>query len=172
MRRVLVSAVGLALALAVPAFAQPKTLLSVREVMRHIVNPAAETYWKHTGVVDTEAGSDDRTPTAEADWKETVDAAAQVMEAGNLLMLDGRARDPNGPWMKYAQALVDAGAEGMKAAQAKDPREGLRRGRPHLQRLLRLPWPVHPAAEGFALQAWRRRRGSAPVTCRGPCVPR
>ena len=120
MRRVLVSAVGLALALTVPAFAQPKTLLSVREVMRHIVNPAAETYWKHTGVIDTEAGSDDRTPTADADWKETVDAAAQVMEAGNLLMLQGRARDPDGPWMKYAQALVDAGAEGMQAAQAKD----------------------------------------------------
>ena len=120
MRRVLMIAVGLGCVLALPAFAQPKTLLSVRDVMRHIVNPAAETFWKHTGVVDTEAGSDDRTPTADAEWKETVDAAAQVMEAGNLLMLPGRARDPDGPWMKYAQALVDAGAEGMAAAQAKD----------------------------------------------------
>lgn len=120
MRRYLVVTLALALALAAPAFGQPKTLLSVRDVMRHIVNPAAETYWKHTGVIDTEAGANDRTPTAEADWKETVDAAAQVMEAGNLLMLEGRARDPNGPWMKYAQALVEAGAEGMAAAQAKD----------------------------------------------------
>ena len=120
MRRFLVLTIGLAFVLAAPALGQPKTLLSVRDVMRHIVNPAAETYWKHTGVIDTEAGSDDRTPTSDADWKETVDAAAQVMEAGNLLMLEGRARDPNGPWMKYAQALVDAGAEGMAAAQAKD----------------------------------------------------
>ena len=120
MRRLLVLTLGLAFALAAPAFGQPKTLLSVRDVMRHIVNPAAETYWKHTGVIDTEAGSDDRTPTSEADWKETIDAAAQVMEAGNLLMLEGRARDPGGPWMKYAQALVEAGAEGMAAAQAKD----------------------------------------------------
>src|SRR3546814_6986504 len=100
MRRVLVSAVGLALLLTVPAFAQPKTLLSVRDVMRHIVNPAAETYWSHTGVIDSEAGADDRTPTADADWKVTIDAAAQVMEAGNLLMLPGRARDPDGPWME------------------------------------------------------------------------
>lgn len=120
MRRFLVLTIGLAFALAAPALGQPKTLLSVRDVMRHIVNPAAETYWSHTGVIDTEAGSNDRTPTSEADWKATVDAAAQVMEAGNLLMLEGRARDPNGPWMKYAQALVDAGAEGMAAAQAKD----------------------------------------------------
>jgi hypothetical protein len=120
MRRLLVLTLGLAFTLTAPAFGQPKTLLSVRDVMRHIVNPAAETYWKHTGVIDTEAGSDDRTPTSEADWKETIDAAAQVMEAGNLLMLEGRARDPGGPWMKYAQALVEAGAEGMAAAQAKD----------------------------------------------------
>src|SRR5258705_6174970 len=120
MRRFLVPTIALGLALAAPAFGQPKTLLSVRDVMRHIVNPAAETYWSHTGVIDTEAGSDDRTPTSEADWKVTVDAAAQVMESGNLLMLEGRARDPNGPWTKYAQALVEAGAEGMAAARAKD----------------------------------------------------
>ena len=73
MRRFLVPTIALGLALAAPAFSQPKTLLSVREVMRHIVNPAAETYWAHTGVIDTEAGSDDRTPTSEADWKVTVD---------------------------------------------------------------------------------------------------
>jgi hypothetical protein len=120
MRRFLVLTIGLAFVLTAPAFGQPKTLLSVRDVMRHIVNPAAETYWKHTGVIDTEAGSEDRTPTSEADWKVTVDAAAQVMEAGNLLMLEGRARDPNGPWMKYAQALVEAGSAGMAAARAKD----------------------------------------------------
>lgn len=127
---------GLALACALPALAQTppaakappspalpapaRTLLSVREVMKHIVNPAAETYWKHTGVVDDEKGSNDRTPTSQADWDEAVNSAAQVAEAGNLLMMDGRARDPGGPWMKYAQALTTAGVAGMAAAQAKD----------------------------------------------------
>lgn len=132
MRRILVPMIGLAFALAGPTLAQPKpagppaaapapsrTLLSVRDVMRHIVNPAAEAYWKHTGVIDTEAGSDDRTPTAEAEWTETVHAAAQVWEAGNLLMMDGRARDA-GPWMKYAKQLQDAGVMAFSAAQARD----------------------------------------------------
>jgi hypothetical protein len=127
--RLSVAIAGLAVACALPALAQTapapaatpqRTLLSVRDVMRHIVNPAAETYWKHTGVVDDEKGSNDRTPTAQADWDEAVNAAAQVQEAGNLLMMDGRARDPGGPWMKYAQALADAGATGMAAARAKD----------------------------------------------------
>lgn len=129
-RRSLVPTVGLALALACPVFAKPKpiapapvaapgTLLSVRDVMRHIVNPAAESYWKHTGVIDTEAGSDDRTPTADAEWTETVHAAAQVWEAGNLLMMQGRARDA-GPWMTYAKQLRDAGVLAFSAAQARD----------------------------------------------------
>ena len=139
MRRAAIGILGLALAAALPVLAQtakpppattavsaaaspgkPKTLLSVREVMRHIVNPAAETYWAHTGVIDDEKGSNDRTPTSQAEWDISINAAAEVQESGNLLMMDGRARDPNGPWMKYAQALVDAGAAGMAAAVAKD----------------------------------------------------
>jgi hypothetical protein len=131
MRRLFI-VIAAALACALPALAQPpaapkptpptapvRTLLSVREVMRHIVNPAAETYWAHTGVIDDEKGSNDRTPTTQAGWDLTVNAAAQVAEAGNLLMMDGRARDP-GPWMKYAQALNAAGIAGMAAASAKD----------------------------------------------------
>src|SRR5258708_39698283 len=116
--------IAAALACAVPALAQapapPKpapapqrTLLSVKEVMRRIVNPAAETYWAHSGVVDDEKGSNDRAPTTQAEWDISINSAAQLAEAGNLLMMDGRARDPNGPWIKYAQALNTAGIAGM-----------------------------------------------------------
>jgi hypothetical protein len=135
MRRLSLALMGLALACALPAMAQTataakapaappaapvRTLLSVSEVMRHIVNPAAETYWAHTGVIDDDKGSNDRTPTTQAGWDLTINAAAQVAEAGNLLMMDGRARDPGGPWMKYARALNAAGISGMAAASAKD----------------------------------------------------
>ena len=102
------------------AAASQRSLLSVKEVMRHIVNPAAETYWAHSGVVDDAAGAHDRTPTSQAEWNISIDSAAQLAEAGNLLMMDGRARDPNGPWMKFAQALNTAGMAGMAAATAKD----------------------------------------------------
>ncbi len=131
--------IAAALALSVPALAQtpaakpapapapaapkplPKaTLLSVKDVMRHIVNPAAETYWAHSGEVDDEKGANDRIPTSQADWNINIDTAATIAEAGNLLMMDGRARDPNGPWMKYAAALNAAGIAGMSAATAHD----------------------------------------------------
>jgi hypothetical protein len=101
-----------------PAAPPPPTLLSVKDVMRHIVNPAAERYWKTSGAVDTEAGHEERAPTTDASWTEMVDAAAIVAEAGNLLQMDGRARDE--PWMRYARQLTAAGVASMGAARAKD----------------------------------------------------
>jgi hypothetical protein len=143
MRRTILLLTGLTLAAALPALAQAPAakpaapaaaatpaapgaahkgavLLSVKDVMRHIVNPAAETYWAHSGEVDDEKGANDRIPTSQADWNISIDTAAQIAEAGNLLMMDGRARDPNGPWMKYAMALNAAGVAGMAAATAHD----------------------------------------------------
>ena len=103
-----------------PAAPPERTLLSVKDVMRHIINPAAESYWAHSGEVDDEKGVNDRIPTNDANWAINIDTAAQLAEAANLLMMDGRARDPNGPWMKYALALNKAGVAGMAAASAHD----------------------------------------------------
>lgn len=105
-------------AAAVPA----PVLLSVKDVMRHIVNPAAEAFWARSGEVDDEKGVNDRVPTAEdeANWKVTTDSAAQLVEAGNRLLLDARAHDPNGTWSKWAVALTNAGLAGMAASQAKN----------------------------------------------------
>jgi len=103
-----------------PAVPAERTLLSVKDVMKHIINPAAESYWAHSGEVDDEKGVNDRIPTSDANWQINIDDAAQLAEAANLLMMEGRARDPNGPWMKYALALNKAGIAGMAAATAHD----------------------------------------------------
>ncbi len=103
-----------------PILAPGRTLLSTKDVMRHIVNPAAEAFWARSGVVDDEKGANDRTPADDANWAVSLDSAAQLVEAGNLLQMEGRARDQNGPWMKYAVQLTKAGLAGMAAASAKD----------------------------------------------------
>ncbi|HZZ66906.1 MAG TPA: hypothetical protein VFE18_01920 [Phenylobacterium sp.] len=103
-----------------PIQAPGRVLLGVKDIMRHIVNPAAEAYWARSGEIDDEKGATDRTPTDDANWKISLDSAAQLVEAGNLLQMEGRARDPNGPWMKYAIQLTNAGLAGMAATQAKD----------------------------------------------------
>jgi hypothetical protein len=106
-----------------PPTPPPAGQLSVKLVMKHIVNPAAELYWKAGGEVDTAEGETKRAPTAQDDarWSAAVDAAAQLQEAGNLLATTGRARD-NDKWMKFAGDLNTAGAMAMKAAQARDPK--------------------------------------------------
>jgi len=105
-----------------PGVASPfKNLLPVKDVMRHIVNPAAELYWKDSGEIDTAAGEEHRVPSAtdDARWNAAIDAAMTLEEAGNLLMMQGRARDDK-QWMRYAQQLSDAGVLAVAAAQARD----------------------------------------------------
>ncbi|HVI31348.1 hypothetical protein [Phenylobacterium sp.] len=127
MPRPLAAALIAALACAWPAASQPgpaqpgaAPMLSVREVMRHIVNPAAERFWKGSGSVSTEEGVEERAPTSDAAWAEMVDAAAVVQESGALLAMDGRARDQDA-WLRYSRQLAVAGAAGVAAARAKDP---------------------------------------------------
>ena len=99
--------------------AAAKTMLSVKDLMKYVTNPAAETFWKAGGEVETEEGVQSRTPETEARWIEAANAAAVLLESGNLLMMQGRARGDK-EWMQYSQQLADAGAAGLKAAQAKD----------------------------------------------------
>jgi hypothetical protein len=109
-----------------PASAPPPTpkLLSVKEVMRHIVNPAAELYWKAAGEETTEAGTIKHVPTAadDARWNATLDAAMVLQESGNLLLMDGRRIDDD-QWAKRARQLVNAGVLAIEAAKARDEQQ-------------------------------------------------
>src|SRR4051812_30280778 len=69
-----------------------KTMLPVKDLMRHVVNPAAETYWQAGGEVDEGEKRNLRTPETDAKWAGAVDAASTILESGNLLLMQGRAR--------------------------------------------------------------------------------
>jgi hypothetical protein len=58
-------------------------------------------------------------PKEEKEWAAVRRSAVTLAESGNLLMMEGRARD-QGDWMKDAKLLVDVGNSAYKAAQAKD----------------------------------------------------
>jgi len=82
---------------------------TVRQIMLGIVAPASDVIFKVPG----EAPKDDKA------WATVQNSSLILAEAGNLLMMPGRAKD-NGEWMKDAKALVDAGSAAFKAANAKD----------------------------------------------------
>jgi cytochrome c556 len=58
-------------------------------------------------------------PKDEKEWAAVRRSAVTLAESGNMLMMQGRARD-QADWMKDAKLLVDAGNSAYKAAQAKD----------------------------------------------------
>jgi hypothetical protein len=93
--------------------------LSVKEFMERVIDPSADVFWESSGTIITAAGETSRAPTTDAGWQAAANAAATLMEASNLLMMPGRARDEK-EWMQYARQLQSTAAAGMKAAQAKD----------------------------------------------------
>src|SRR5260370_41971366 len=58
-------------------------------------------------------------PKDEKEWAAVRRSAVTLAESGNMLMMQGRARD-QGDWIKDAKLLVDVGNSAYKAAQAKD----------------------------------------------------
>jgi hypothetical protein len=63
-------------------------------------------------------------PKNQHEWDLLRGQALMMAESGNLLMMEGRARDQD-TWIKDSKALIDIGATAFKAAQAKDL-DGLR----------------------------------------------
>ena len=103
----------------VPVGQPGKNMLITKDLMRYVLNPAAETFWQAGGEVDEGDKRNTRTPENDAKWYAALQAAASVMETGNMLMVDGRARnDPQ--WAKWSSDLNIAGAKAIKAAQARN----------------------------------------------------
>ena len=99
----------------VPFGEEGKNKLMMKDLMRYLINPAAEEFWQWGGEVDGKL----RTPTNDKEWYAALEAAATIVETSNLLMSDPRAQaDPN--WAKWTADLNKAGVHGVKATQAKD----------------------------------------------------
>ena len=121
MRRAIVTAILLLLAACSREKPAPRyeTQLQVREVMDHVLDPAARAFWASSGTIITAAGDTDLSPTTDAGWMAAENAAATVAESGNLLMLPGRARD-EGAWLADARALTRSGLAAKQAAETRN----------------------------------------------------
>ncbi len=96
-----------------------KAVATLEEVMHGMVIPSAQTVWGASGTIYTAKGVEERMPKSEDEWILVEASAVTLTEAGNLLMMEGRAKD-TGRWMDRARALREAGAEVHKAAKAKN----------------------------------------------------
>src|SRR5712671_2187810 len=102
------------LLLASAAFAQAKTtpfqpVATISEIMVAITLPYSDALL----YIQRNPPKDDR------DWETLQMQALMLAESGNLLMIEGRAKN-QGPWMRDARMLVDAGLAAVRATRAKD----------------------------------------------------
>ncbi len=107
------------------------------------VDPAADFIWDSVGSIVTKEGTEDRRPHTEEEWKEVRRKAIVMLEATNLLVMEGRRVskayipsegagvfdskeiqqkiDANHEgFVAYAQSLHDVGMKVLAAVDAKD----------------------------------------------------
>ena len=100
--------------------AQLQPVADVRQLMAHVLEPAAEVYWDAVGSTTDSSGTKEFAPSTDAEWEAIRNAAYVVAESGNLLMMPPRARD-NDDWTTFSRAMIDAAKQAIAAANARDP---------------------------------------------------
>ena len=120
---------GLILLFAGACSRQPgfQPIANVKQLMAAAVAPSAEVLFDSVGTIVSTAGVEEIAPKNDEEWANVRNHAVVLAESGNLLMMDGRAKD-RGDWMKASQALIAAGVGALKAAEAKDAAKLLEAG--------------------------------------------
>lgn len=121
-----------------------RPLATVKDIMDGMVDPASDVVFDAVGTVVTPQGSEEKFPKSVEEWATVRKGALMMTEGANLLMVGGRhiarpmeksenpqielepaqievrvAKDRQA-WLKLARGLYDAGAQAVKAAEAKD----------------------------------------------------
>jgi hypothetical protein len=91
---------------------------TVKQVMNGIVVPASTVVYESVSTTISDKGTIDIAPRNDAEWSTIGDSAAALAEAGNLLMMDGRAVD-RGEWITMAEAMITAAKQTLKAVDAR-----------------------------------------------------
>jgi hypothetical protein len=93
---------------------------SVLELMDGLVVPAAQTIWDSVSTTVSSEGVQETRPKDDREWQRVAGNAAALIEASQLLQVEGRARESE-DWATIAKAMGDAAVQVRAAAQKKDP---------------------------------------------------
>lgn len=92
---------------------------SVKQVMQGIVTPASGAIYNAVSTTVTAKGTEEIFPRNDREWEIVGSHAMALVEAANLLKVDGRARD-NGDWIRMSDAMSTAAMQAYRAAEKKD----------------------------------------------------
>jgi hypothetical protein len=93
---------------------------SVLEIMDGIVSPAAQVVYDSVATIVDKDGVKELRPQNDREWQRVAGNAAVLIEASQMLVMEGRARESE-DWAIIAKAMGDAAVKVREAAQKKDP---------------------------------------------------
>ena len=100
-----------------PAYIQAHT---IQQLMAHVVQPTADTYWGSVQYISDEEGYHEIEPETDEEWQATRTAAATLVEMGNLMMTPLYAEGRGEDWMDFSRGMVEIGQRAEQAAIDKD----------------------------------------------------
>lgn len=96
-----------------------KTEVTMKDLMKHAIDPAADIVWAASGYVVDENGTTELSPKTAEGWSVVENNATIVAELSNALLIPGRS--PEEPqWTQFAQQLHSAAMAAKRAAAAHD----------------------------------------------------
>lgn len=101
------------------ASASPAPVVTMKQLMEEVFEPTADRYWTAVGSTTDKNGTVEHAPRTPAEWTAVRDAATVLAEAGNLLLMDGRAVD-RGDWATYTKEMITMASRARDAAAAHD----------------------------------------------------
>src|SRR5580704_16149725 len=125
-----------------PSSLQPEA--TIKDIMDSMVDPSADVLWDSVATIVSVSGMEERAPRTDEDWAKVRHNAITLVEATNLILMDGRrvarpgekAENPKvelGPeeieavisqdrqaWINFAHGLNDAAMAALKGIDAKD----------------------------------------------------
>jgi len=96
----------------------PPPVATVKQVMQGIVVPASTALYNAVSTTVTDKGTEEVFPRNDREWEIVGSKAMALVEAANLLKVEGRARD-HGDWMRMSDAMNTAAMLAYRATQKK-----------------------------------------------------
>lgn len=101
------------------------TSIDTRQLMSWMIDPSSKVVFGAVATIITEQGEESVQPRTDDEWNAVRNHAAIVLEAGNLLILEGRARpslvQDVADWNAKARAMSAAARTAIEATDVKDP---------------------------------------------------
>jgi len=123
-----------------PAAGPPfRTTASIKDIMDSLVDPAADVLWESVATIVSAKGTEERRPRTDEEWANVRRNAIRLLEATNLLVMEGRhvakpgeksenpgielepeqmeklINDDRATFIKFAQGLHDAAMPALKS---------------------------------------------------------